>query len=408
MKYFTEADLPAPLLTQLTKIGYSKPTQIQAEAIPVALEGKDILGTAQTGTGKTASFAIPLIARIMQDPSVNALILLPTRELAVQINKAFKGFIGRENIKTALLIGGESMTPQLSSLRAHPRIVIGTPGRVNDHLTRKTLKISNTNFLVLDEVDRMLDMGFGVQLDTIAQFLPTQRQTLMFSATLPNNIKKLSEKYLSNPVRISVGGQNQLAENIQETIIKLQDSEKLERLITELEERTGSILIFVRTKFGAEKMAVKLKNEGYLADAIHGNLRQNKRNKVIVGFRNKKYRILVATGVASRGIDIPHIEHVINYDLPDDPEDYIHRVGRTARNGSKGHAVNFITNKDKSKWGAIKRLMDPTYKDKQTDSPRSKSYSTDKNNQSRHRRPSDSRSTDRRPSDPNRKFKRVA
>ena len=398
MKSFTEAGLPVQLLNQLTKIGYSNPTQIQAEAIPVALQGKDILATAQTGTGKTASFAIPLIARMMQNPNINALILLPTRELAMQINKAFKDFIGKEKIRTALLIGGESMIPQLNSLRARPRIIIGTPGRVNDHLNRKSLNINKTNFLVLDEVDRMLDMGFGVQLDAIAEFLPTKRQTLMFSATLPTNITKLSDKYLSDPIRISVGVQNQLADNIQERIIKLQESEKFERLVQELETRAGSILVFVRTKFGAEKMASKLQKEGYKADAIHGNLRQNKRNKVITAFRNKKYTILVATGVASRGIDIPHIEHVINYDLPEDPEDYIHRVGRTARNGNTGCALNFITNKDKSKWSAIQRLMDPNYKETSSDLSKSKRYNKNDRLRSRNRRMGDN----------GRKFKRVA
>jgi superfamily II DNA/RNA helicase len=367
MNSFEEADLPKQLLSQLAKIGYSKPTPIQAESMPLVLEGKDILGTAQTGTGKTGSFAIPLIAQMMRDTAINALILLPTRELAIQINKSLKDFIGKAKIPTTLLIGGESMIPQLNNLRNNPRIIIGTPGRVNDHLNRKSLKINKTNFLVLDEVDRMLDMGFGIQLETIAKFLPSRRQTLMFSATLPSNINALSDKYLSSPARITIGMQNQVADNIEERNIKIQDAAKFERLIQELNERKGSILVFVRTKFGAEKMAIKLQAEGHKADALHGNLRQNRRNKVITAFRNKKYTILVATGVASRGIDIPHIAHVINYDLPEDPEDYIHRVGRTSRNGNKGYALNFITNKDKSKWNAIQRLVDPDYKEAKQD-----------------------------------------
>jgi len=236
---------------------------------------------------------------------------------------------------------------------------VGTPGRINDHLIRGSLKLADTNFLVLDEVDRMLDMGFGVQLDAIAKHLTGKRQTLMFSATVPENIRKISGKYLVDPVRISLGSSNKPAENVKQVHIRLEDKEKYPRLLAELEARTGTILVFVKTKRGADNMVKKLKKADFRVEALHGDLRQNKRNQVIAGFRDRKYRILIATDVAARGLDIPHIEHVINHDLPQSAEDYIHRIGRTARAGATGEAVNFISPSDGAKWNAIQKLLNP-------------------------------------------------
>jgi len=362
MQHFNEAGLPQPLFHRLEQIGFTTPTPIQAQAIPPALEGRDILGTAQTGTGKTAAYGIPLVTQLLNSPRGTALVLLPTRELAVQVMQALKQFVGSSKIKTALLIGGEGMPQQFRQLQNNPRLIVGTPGRINDHLTRGKLKLHDTNFLVLDEVDRMLDMGFGVQLDAIGRFLTAKRQTLMFSATLPDNIKKLSGKYLSDPVRISVGSTRATATNVTQENIKLADSEKYPRLLDELNERTGSIIIFVKTKHGADNMAKKLSKLGHQADALHGDLRQSARNRVVSDFRKQKYRILVATDVAARGLDISHIEHVVNYDLPQNPEDYIHRIGRTARAGAEGAAVNFLCSADNVKWKAIQLLLDPSKK----------------------------------------------
>ncbi len=353
----------------LERMKYTKPTPIQAQAIPLALDGRDIMGTAQTGTGKTAAFAIPLVEALLRHPEGSALVLTPTRELAKQIMEIMEQLLGfRTNIKTAFLIGGESMGKQNAQLKQRPRLIVGTPGRINDHLERKSLKLNDTGFLVLDETDRMLDMGFSIQLDRIFKYLPKERQTLMFSATLPQNIMKLSSKYLSNPERIAVGSTINPAENIKQEIIRVNDADKYDELVRQLYDRGGSVIVFVKTKYGTEKMAKKLRNEDFKTDCIHGDLKQSRRDRVIREFRNKKFRILVATDVAARGLDIPHIEHVINYDLPQVPEDYIHRIGRTARAGAAGSALCLITPQDGRKWHAIDLLMNPGKKDE------SKSY----------------------------------
>lgn len=365
MTNFADLGLPENILSALNAIHFTTPTPIQEQAIPVAMKGHDILGSAQTGTGKTGAFAIPMITHLLANPTSTALVLLPTRELAQQVVEAANSMLGKKSgIYSALLIGGDSMIKQLQQLKRNPRLIVGTPGRINDHLLRRSLVLTNTDFLVLDETDRMLDMGFGIQLDQIAKFLPSQRQTLMFSATLPANIVNLSRKYLTNPVRIAIGSTTAAADNIKQEIIKTNDAQKYGELMKQLQEREGSVLIFVKTKFGAERLALKLNKENQSADAIHGDLRQSKRERVIANFRNMKNRILVATDIAARGLDIPHIESVINYDLPQCPEDYIHRIGRTARAGASGIAINLITPKDAAQWKAIHKLMNPTTKEK--------------------------------------------
>lgn len=360
MKNFRDAALPQALVHRLEQIGFNNPTPIQEKAIPVALEGKDILGSAQTGTGKTGAFGIPLISHLMNSEQGRALILLPTRELAVQVKKALEQFTSaKSKISSVLLIGGEDMGRQLSRLKSKPRLLVGTPGRVNDHLTRGTLKLNDVNFLVLDEVDRMLDMGFGIQLDAIAKFLTAkERQTLMFSATMPKNIQNLAAKYLQDPVRIAVGSENTPTVNIKQDNIKVSESEKYPTLLEELDKREGSVIVFIKTKYAADAMAKNLCKSGHKAKALHGDLRQNKRAQVIESFRKQSYRILIATDVAARGLDIPHIQHVINHDLPQCPEDYIHRIGRTARAGAAGEALNFLSPSDNIKWRAIQRLLD--------------------------------------------------
>jgi ATP-dependent RNA helicase DeaD len=363
MKNFEGLGLNPVLLASLVRMQYTTPTPIQAQAIPLALNGRDILGSAQTGTGKTAAFAIPLVEALLRFPDGSALVLTPTRELGKQVMEIMHQLLGRKsNINTAFLIGGESMGKQYGQLRQNPRLIVGTPGRINDHLERGNLKLRDTGFLVLDETDRMLDMGFSVQLDRILKYLPAERQTLMFSATLPHNILKLSGKYLNNPERIAVGSTINPAKNIKQEVIRVNDTDKYGEFIRQLDERNGSILVFVKTKYGTEKMAKRLNREDFSADAIHGDLRQSRRERVIRDFRNRKYRILVATDVAARGLDIPHIKHVINYDLPQVPEDYIHRIGRTARAGAEGAALTLISPQDGQKWVAIEQLMNPGQK----------------------------------------------
>jgi superfamily II DNA/RNA helicase len=360
MEDFKAFNLPLALNEALEYLRFTKPTPIQAQAIPHALAGRDILGSAQTGTGKTGAFGIPLIAKLLKNQHGTALVMTPTRELAVQVIDMIDLMLGLDSgIKGALLIGGESMSRQLNQLRQNPRIIVGTPGRINDHLQRRTLKLDDCNFLVLDETDRMLDMGFSVQIDRIVAHLPKQRQTLLFSATLPANIVKLSARYMKDPIRVSVGETHLPIERIKQENVTVSDDDKYGQLLVQLQNREGSVIVFVKTKYGAERLAKKLRGMKHLAGAIHGDLRQNQRDIAINDFRNKKTRILVATDIAARGLDIPHIEHVINYDLPQAPEDYIHRIGRTARAGAEGAAVNLISPKDGPKWKAIQKLLNP-------------------------------------------------
>lgn len=357
---FTTFNLPPEMVAPLERMNFTSPTPIQLLAIPLALAGKDVLGSAQTGTGKTAAFSIPLVAKLLLNPRASAMVLTPTRELAVQVIGVIHQLLGKNSpIKTALLIGGEPMPKQMDQLRARPRVIVGTPGRINDHLARGNLMLHTTSLLVLDETDRMLDMGFGIQIDEIIKYLPEQRQTLMFSATLPSGIVKISERYLKNPERVAAGSSNVPTKNVQQEIVRTTEANKYNDLLKQLDSRTGSIIVFVKTKFGAERLADKLCTQNHSADAIHGDLQQRKRERVISAFRNKRYRIMVATDIAARGLDIPHIEHVINYDLPQCPEDYIHRIGRTARAGAEGAAVSFISPEDTQKWRAIDRMLNP-------------------------------------------------
>lgn len=357
---FADFGLPDKLMQSLNRMKFMTPTPIQQQAIPMALEGRDILGSAQTGTGKTGAFGIPLIAKLMENEFATALVMTPTRELAAQVAAALQQMIPVPNIRTALLIGGEPMPRQFRQLQQKPRLIVGTPGRINDHLQRNTLRLSKTQFLVLDETDRMLDMGFGVQIDEILQHVPQDNlQTMLFSATLPQEIVRLSSKYLKNPQRISVGSTTTPAAKIKQELVQTTDAEKYQQLLMQVTKREGSIIIFVKTKFGADRLADKLSRADFEAEAIHGDLKQSRRDKVIRDFRDRKHRILVATDVAARGLDIPHIEHVINYDMPQCPEDYIHRIGRTARAGAEGEAVNLLTSADSMKWRAIQRLINP-------------------------------------------------
>lgn len=357
---FTSFGLPEKLMQNLNRMQFLTPTPIQAAAIPVALEGRDILGSAQTGTGKTGAFGIPLIAKLMEDEYAMGLVMTPTRELASQVLAALQQMIPVANIKAALLIGGEPMPKQFRQLQQKPRLIVGTPGRINDHLERGSLKLNKTRFLVLDETDRMLDMGFGVQIDTILKHVPAEgRQTMLFSATLPPEIIKISGKYLTEPQRIAVGSTSTPAAKIKQETVNTSEADKYQQLLGQVGQREGSIIIFVKTKYGADRLADRLTRAEHGAVAIHGDLKQTRRERVIQDFRNKKQRILVATDVAARGLDIPHIEHVINYDLPQCPEDYIHRIGRTARAGADGEAVNLLTPADNAKWRAIQRLLNP-------------------------------------------------
>jgi superfamily II DNA/RNA helicase len=363
METFTELNLNQSLMQSITRMQFKIPTPIQAQAIPPALLGKDVLGTAQTGTGKTLCYGIACLNKLLTDKSSGALIVCPTRELAVQVGEVLTGLLEpKMNIKSATLIGGESMQKQLRQLRRRPRLIIGTPGRLNDHLQRKSLKLNETYFLVLDETDRMLDMGFTPQIEQILKYVPKKHQTLLFSATLPQNIIRIAERYLNKPERIRVGSTTTPITKIKQEVMQVSEGDKYNTLLDQLHIRKGSILLFVKTKRNADKMVERLRKDGHSCDCMHGNLRQSKRQRTLIAFRSEKIRILVSTELAARGLDVPSIQHVINFHLPQVPEDFIHRIGRTARAGAEGCALTFITPNDRQMWNEIQRLINPNAK----------------------------------------------
>ena len=359
MHSFSEYRLSDNLNKSLRDLRFNKPTEIQSKTIPLGIEGSDILASAETGSGKTASYLIPLINKISKEGKVSGLILTPTRELAQQVSEVCNSLLGyKSNINYALIVGGASMQNQLVQLKKRPKIIIGTPGRINDLLEKKSLILKYFNYFVLDEADRMLDMGFQDQVEKIIQYLPIKRQSLLFSATLPKEIIKLSSKYLKNPIRVNVKENKVIKTQIKQKVLNTKTEMKYDQLVDEISLRKGSILIFVRTKYSTEKLKKRLKKDTVKSLALHGDLRQNKRSRILKDFRDDKFRILIATDIASRGLDVPHIEHVINYDLPQVPEDFIHRIGRTARAGSVGEAVSFVTPNDKRMWKSIEKLME--------------------------------------------------
>jgi len=359
MHSFSEYRLSDNLNKSLRDLRFNMPTEIQSKTIPLGIEGSDILASAETGSGKTASYLIPLINKISKEGKTSGLILTPTRELAQQVSEVCKSLLGyKSNINLALIVGGASMQNQLVQLKKRPKIIIGTPGRINDLLEKKSLILKYFNYFVLDEADRMLDMGFQDQVEKIIQYLPIKRQSLLFSATLPKEIIKLSSKYLKNPVRVNVKENKVIKTQIKQKVLNTKTEMKYDQLVDEISLRKGSILIFVRTKYSTEKLKKRLKKDTVKSLALHGDLRQNKRSRILKDFRDDKFRILIATDIASRGLDVPHIEHVINYDLPQVPEDFIHRIGRTARAGSVGEAVSFVTPNDKRMWKSIEKLME--------------------------------------------------
>ena len=358
MNNFSNFDLSNESQKALEGLGFKNPTPIQSKAIPAGLSGQDILANAQTGSGKTLAFALPLIEKIKNNTNTSGLILTPTRELAKQIFSVVNIILSyHEKIRSILLIGGEGIYTQSNSLKKSPQIIIGTPGRINDHLDRGSLNINNCDLVVLDETDKMLEMGFEFQVRDILKTIKNKKQMLMFSATLPNQIIKLSSKYSNNPQRISIQQNEVLNFNIKQDVIKVSPKDKFKELSNQIKKRDGSILVFVKTKYGTEKLSKRLKKDGIKSTALHGGLRQNKRSRIMDNFRDEKFRIMIATDIASRGIDVPHIEHVINYDLPQAPEDFVHRIGRTARAGSVGEALSFITPNDSKIWKSIEMTL---------------------------------------------------
>lgn len=344
------------ILDLLQKNDFTTPTPIQAKSIPVAITGQDVMGIAQTGTGKTLAFGIPMIQRILQGKGPG-LIVLPTRELALQVNESLQKIGQPLGVRTAVLIGGAPMNKQVGEVRRGPHIVIGTPGRIIDHLEQGTIRLGGVQMLVLDEADRMLDMGFAPQLKKIMAAVPVQRQTLLFSATMPVEIMQMAKAFMKLPVHIEIAPQGTAAEKVTQEVFVLAREQKPGLLQKLLGEYKGSVLVFTRTKFGAKKVARDLRNAGHTSAELHSNRSLNQRKDALAGFKNGNYRILVATDIAARGIDVTGIELVINYDLPDHAEDYVHRIGRTGRAGAAGHAVSFATPDQRGDLRTIERLL---------------------------------------------------
>ena len=343
------------LLDVLWRLKFKTPTPIQQKSIPIAVEGKDIIGVAQTGTGKTLAFGIPLIQRLAQVKG-RGLVILPTRELALQADEVFRQ-VGRTiGLRTAVLIGGASMNMQIKDLKRNPHVLIVTPGRLIDHLDQKTLRLDDVKVLVLDEADRMLDMGFAPQIKKILQALPRERQTMLFSATMPGEIVKIASTYMKLPVQVEIARPGTAAEKVTQELFVVNKEDKVRLLDKILDEHRGSVLVFTRTKHGASKVARSVRAMGHSADEIHSNRSLAQRRKALDGFKSGLYRVLVATDIAARGIDVKGIELVINYDLPDQAEDYVHRIGRTGRAGESGHAISIATPDQRKEVMAIERL----------------------------------------------------
>ena len=353
----------APSILELVdRMKFKVPTPIQQKAIPIGIEGKDVLGIAQTGTGKTLAFGIPLVQRLLQGPG-RALVLVPTRELALQVDDTIRKFGQPFNVRSVILIGGMNMSTQIQVLRKPTtRILIATPGRLLDHLERKTVYLQDMKIVVLDEADRMLDMGFAPQIRRIAKFLPKERQTLFFSATMPEEILKIASEYMKLPIRVEIANQGTAPEKITQELFIVRQDMKRTLLAKLLEEYRGSVLVFARTKANAKKITQALRNINHTAAEIHANRSLGQRREALEGFKMGRYRVLVATDIAARGIDVKGIELVINYDLPDDTENYIHRIGRTGRAGHPGHAIAFATPDQGANVRDIERFIRGTLK----------------------------------------------
>jgi len=353
---FTGLGIAPRLLDIIANLKFTTPTPIQEKAIPVAIEGKDIIGIAQTGTGKTLAFGVPMIQRIGQTKTMG-LIILPTRELALQVEEMLHK-VGRSlGLKTALLIGGMSMRPQMSAIHRNPHIIIGTPGRIIDHLNQKTLSLGSVSILVLDEADRMLDMGFAPQIKQILHKVPKDRQTMLFSATMPDDIVRMATEHMKLPFRVEIARPGTAAERVEQELFVVKKEDKLSLLKKLLEEYRGTVLVFSRTKHGARKITRAVQGMGHTAAEIHSNRSLGQRRNALEGFKRGVYRVLVATDIASRGIDVVGIELVINFDIPDDPGDYVHRIGRTGRAGAAGRAISFATPDQRNAVRDIERLL---------------------------------------------------
>jgi ATP-dependent RNA helicase RhlE len=366
VRSFTDLPLTPAMRDAIASAGFSIPTPIQAEAIGPILEGRDLIGCAQTGTGKTAAFAVPTIERLTgagPRPSAGvgsgprALVLAPTRELALQIAETFDILGGARGLKTVVLIGGEAMGPQLAGLQRRPDVIVATPGRLFDHLERRTATLGSIRIVVLDEADRMLDMGFAPQVERILRVTPLDRQTLCFSATMPPEVDRLVRRHLVRPVRVEVGTIAKPVAKVTQVLYPADGVKKTPLLLRLLGEERGRTLVFTRTKHRADRVARAVLAAGHRVARLHADRSMSQRREALDGFRSGRYRVLIATDIAARGIDVPEIAHVVNFDLPGTPEDYIHRIGRTARAEASGRASSLAAPEEREQLRAIERHL---------------------------------------------------
>ncbi|MEW8986438.1 MAG: DEAD/DEAH box helicase, partial [Bacillus sp. (in: firmicutes)] len=345
MTTFSDFNLSEVVERALSQMGFEEPSPIQAQAIPIALTGKDIIGQAQTGTGKTTAFGVPLIERAkVEETAIQGLVIAPTRELAVQVAEELNRIGNVKGIRTLPIYGGQDISRQIRSLKNKPHIIAATPGRLIDHIERKTIRLQNIHTVVLDEADEMLNMGFIEDIEKILAGIPNERQTLLFSATMPKRIKALAEKFMDNPEHVQVKAKEMTVKNIEQHYLEVQEKQKFDVMCSLLDIQSPELaIVFGRTKKRVDELVEGLIKRGYSAEGIHGDIPQAKRDQVIRRFKESTIDIMVATDVAARGLDISGVSHVYNFDIPQDPESYVHRIGRTGRAGNKGLAITFVT-----------------------------------------------------------------
>ncbi|WP_050613769.1 DEAD/DEAH box helicase [Bacillus testis] len=357
MTLFSELGLQQSTMRSIERMGFEEATPIQAQTIPVALEGKDIIGQAQTGTGKTTAFGIPLMEKIdTKSEFVQGIVIAPTRELAIQVSEELYKLGYGKRVNVLAVFGGQDIDRQIRALKKKPHIIVGTPGRLLDHINRKTLKLGNVETVVLDEADEMLNMGFIEDIESILSNVPEDHQTLLFSATMPDPIRKIAERFMENPHLVRVKAKEMTVDRIQQFYVELKESEKFDALTRLLDIQTPELaIVFGRTKRRVDELSTALNLRGYTAEGIHGDLSQAKRLSVLKKFKEGSIDVLVATDVAARGLDISGVTHVYNFDIPQDPESYVHRIGRTGRAGKTGVAVSFVTYRERSQLYVIER-----------------------------------------------------
>ena len=354
---FSNLNIIPGLIRGINQLHFEIPTPIQKASIPAGIQGRDIIAIAQTGSGKTVAYGIPMLQRLLEMKEGAGLVLVPTRELALQVNESIQAICHSMHLRSAVVIGGASMSLQRNALKRNPRIIIATPGRLMDHIGRRTVNLDNIEVLILDEADRMLDMGFVRDIEKIVKSIPEKRQTMLFSATMPKEIEAIADKLMENPIRIEVDRSGATPAEVSHKMYFVSNHDKSRLLAVQLNQCSGSVLVFTRTKRMASRLTARVNDMGFAAAEIHSNRSQGQRQHALDGFKRGNYRILIATDIAARGIDVSGIELVVNYDMPANSEDYVHRIGRTGRAGKTGHAISFATSDQEGSIRDIERFM---------------------------------------------------